>query len=398
MKWASHVSARPSLEEALDESCDSVQAQLGPGIEPDLIVAFASVHHDRPESPVPDALRARFPHAAIVGCSGAGVIGGGHEVEDGPGLSITAGQLPDVTLRCFHVGASDLPSPDAAPEAWADLIDVPLDTDPAFLLLADPFSLDSEALLTGMDYAFPGCAKIGGLASGGGPSSPHALYLNDKLYREGAVGVALFGNVVVDTVVAQGCRPIGEPMRVTAADRNLLLSLDGKPPIERLQQVYERSSPRDQELVQRNLFMGIAMDPLLESVGPGDFLIRNVVGMDPSRGVLAVGALLREGQVVQFHVRDAETSGEDLRQALSSYRRSAGDRSPAGALLFSCTGRGRHLYGTVDHDTGIFDELVGSLPLGGFFCNGEIGPVASITYLHGYTSSFAIFRARTLPD
>ncbi len=200
MKWASHVSGRPSLEEALNECCDSVRTQLGPGIEPDLIVAFASVHHDQPDSPIPAALRARFPDAAIVGCSGAGVIGGGHEVEDGPGLSITAGQLPDVTLRCFHVKDSDLPSPDAAPEAWADLIDVPLDTDPAFLLLADPFSLDNEALLTGMDYAFPGCAKIGGLASGGGPSSPHALYLNDMLYREGAVGVAL-GALAVQHVV-----------------------------------------------------------------------------------------------------------------------------------------------------------------------------------------------------
>ena len=396
MRWASHVSERPSWEEALSECADRVAAGLGEGIGPDLIAVFASPHHSGADQPLLDATRARFPGASVIGCSGAGVIGGGHEVEDAPGLSLTAGSLPDVTIRGFHLRGGDLPSADAPPEAWAERTGVPLDADPSFLLLTDPLTFDADALLSGMDYAFPDAVKIGGLASGGdGPSHPHALYLNETAYREGAVGVALFGNVVVDTVVAQGCRPIGEPMRITGADRNVLLSLDGEPPVQRLQELYERSSERDRELVQRNLFMGIAMDPLMGTVQAGDFLIRNVVGMDPHRGVLAVGALLREGQLVQFHVRDADTSAEDLRLALAGYRSAAGDRSPAGALLFSCTGRGRHLYGQVDHDTGLFGELVGSMPLGGFFCNGEIGPVASTTYLHGYTSSFAIFRART---
>ncbi|MCI0815728.1 MAG: FIST C-terminal domain-containing protein, partial [Chloroflexi bacterium] len=392
MRWASHVSERASWDEALAECADGVTTALGAGVDPDLVAVFASPHHGGADQQLLDATRARFPGASIVGCSGAGVIGGGHEVEDAPGLSLTVGSLPDVTLRGFHLRGEDLPSADAPPEAWAERTGVPLDADPAFVLLADPFTFDTDALLAGLDYAFPGAVKIGGLASGGsGPGDPQALFLNETAYREGAVGMALFGNVVVDTVVAQGCRPIGEPMRITGAERNVLLSLDGEPPVQKLQELFERCSPRDRELVQRNLFMGIAMDPLLETVQAGDFLIRNVVGMDPQRGVLAVGAQLREGQLVQFHVRDADTSAEDLRLALASYRSAAGDRSPAGVLLFSCTGRGRHLYGQVDHDTGIFDELVGSMPLGGFFCNGEIGPVASTTYLHGYTSSFAIF-------
>ena len=396
MRWASHVSERPSWEEALAECADAVAAALGAGVDPDLVAVFASPHHGGADQALLDATRARFPTASVIGCSGAGVIGGGHEVEDAPGLSLTAGRLPEVTVRGFHVRNDDLPSADAPPEAWAERIDVPLDADPSFLLLADPLTFDADALLSGMDYAFPGAVKIGGLASGGsGASHPHVLFLNETAYGEGAVGVALFGNVVVDTVVAQGCRPIGEPMRITEAEHNVLLSLDGEPPVKRLQELYERSSERDRELVQRNLFMGIAMDPLLETVQAGDFLIRNVVGMDPRRGALAVGALLREGQLVQFHVRDADTSAEDLRLALASYRSAAGDRSAVGALLFSCTGRGRHLYGSIDHDTGLFGELVGPMPLGGFFCNGEIGPVASTTYLHGYTSSFAIFRART---
>jgi len=399
MRWASHVSERASWDEALAECADGVTTALGAGVDADLVVVFVSSHHAEAGQRLLDTTRERFPGASIVGCSGAGVIGGGHEVEDSPGLSLTVGSLPDVTVHGFHLRGEDLPSADAPPEAWADQIGVPLDADPAFVLLTDPFTFDADALLTGMDYAFPGAVKIGGMASsGGGGSQTNTLYLNETAHREGAVGVALLGNVVVDTVVAQGCRPIGEPMRITEAERNVLISLDGEPPVQRLQELYERSSEHDRELVQHNLFMGIAMDPLLENVQAGDFLIRNVVGMDQRRGVLAIGALLREGQLVQFHVRDADTSAEDLRLALASYRTAAGDRSPAGALLFSCVGRGRHLYGRIDHDTGLFGELVGSMPLGGFFCNGEIGPVASTTYLHGYTSSFAIFRARTSSD
>jgi small ligand-binding sensory domain FIST len=220
--------------------------------------------------------------------------------------------------------------------------------------------------------------------------------MDGDLHRQGAVGVALTGNVIVDTVVAQGCRPIGKPMRVTSADRNLLLSADDKPPIEVLQDLFQRSGERDRELMQRNLFMGIAMDPLADTVQAGDFLIRNIVGADQQRGAVAVGARLTEGQIVQFHVRDADTSAEDLRGALATYLQRVGDHRAAAALLFQCTGRGSYLYGHEGHDTGVFSELVGEVPLGGFFCNGEIGPVGGTTYLHGYTSSFAIFRERTV--
>ena len=173
------------------------------------------------------------------------------------------------------------------------------------------------------------------------------------------------------------------------------MSVDGERPLDRLQHLYERLHERDRRLVHRNLFMGVAMDPLLEKPAAGDFLIRNVMGVDPRGGAVAIGALIREGQIVQFHVRDAETSAEDLRRSLADYVQSARGSAAAGALLFSCTGRGRYLYGEPDHDTGIFGEMVGGLPLGGFFCNGEIGPVAGTTYLHGYTSSFALFRPRT---
>jgi small ligand-binding sensory domain FIST len=319
-------------------------------------------------------------------------------MESAPALSLTAGVLPGVSIVGFHVNTVDLPSPDAPPDTWAQVLGIPATDDPHFLVLADPFTMDGEALLTGMDYAFPQAAKIGGLASGGTNSGPHGLFLNDDIFRQGAVGVGMTGNLIIDTVVAQGCRPIGQPMQVTEADRNLIVSVDGQSTVDRLQQIYESLPTRDKELVHSNLFMGIAMNPIFEEGATGNFLIRNVLGISPQRNALAVGALVREGQLVQFHVRDAQTSSEDLRNALSAYANTAGDRAAVGALLFSCTGRGQYLYGKPDHDTDTFRQLVGELPLGGFFCNGEIGPVSGTTYLHGYTSSFALFRPRTVSD
>ena len=394
MRWESSLSRENDLDAALDECAAAIGASLGAPDAADFAAVFASPRFNRQASALAAGAAARFPNAALIGCSAAGVIGSGREEEDQAALSVTAGVLPDVTISTFHVRAEDLPSPDAPPDAWSAVVGAPLDADPHFVVLAEPFSMDGEALLAGLDYAYPRAVKIGGLASGGNQLAPHALFRNGAARREGAVGAALSGNVVIDSVVAQGCRPIGSPMRVTGAEGNMLYTLDGESSLDRLRRVYDSLTPRDQELIRRNLFMGVAMDPLAERAGGGEFLIRNVMGIDPRAGAVAVAAPLREGQLVQFHVRDAETSADDLRGSLADYASAAGERGAVGALLFSCTGRGRHLYGRPDHDTDLFRDALGPLPLGGFFCNGEIGPVAGTTYLHGYTSSFALFRPR----
>ena len=394
MKWVSVLSQAPDLSGALEECARQIGERWEGTGSMDLVVAFASPHFASGYERLPGELRQRFPDATLLGCSGAGVIGDGQEVEERPGLSLTVAHLPGVSVQAFHLVQEDLPTPDAPPDAWVERVGTGPEELPQFLLLVEPYSIQGEELLAGLDYAYPGSVKIGGLASGGRSSSSQALFLDDVTYREGAVGVALSGNILVDTVVAQGCRPIGEPMRVTQAQRNILMELDGEPPLHALQRVYRGLPARDQELVQRNLFLGIAMDPLQERSGAGEFLVRNLMGADTQRGILTVGALLQEGQVVQFHVRDATTSAEDLGQCLGDFRAHSPDAPPEGALLFSCTGRGMHLYGRPDHDTGVFRDTVGEVPLAGFFCAGEIGPVGGATYLHGFTSSFAIFRSR----
>ena len=393
MKWASAVSEHANLKEAVDECAAAVVSRLE-GASPDLAVIFVSLHHEANYEDVSRLVKERLESAKVFGCSGGGIIGNGEEIEQRPAVSITCAALPGVEIVDFHLDGESLPDLDAGPASWEQLVQVSPDQDPQFVMLADPFSFPVQNLLMGLDFAFSRSAKIGGLASGASQQGGNALFLDGKVYRSGAVGLALHGNIAVDTVVAQGCRPVGQPMRITESKRNLLVKLDGQPPLEHLKTLFRTMSPRDQGLMQHSLFLGVVMDEFLEAPQQGDFLIRNVVGMDARAGVLAIGEMLKEGQLVQFHLRDAETSADDLTAVLERYAIDNRENQVHGALLFSCLGRGQYLYGRPNHDTDLFHEKLGPVPLGGFFCNGEIGPVSGTTFLHGYTSSFGIFRPR----
>ncbi len=396
MRWSSTVSEKHSLVEAVEECVDRATKELD-GAVPDLAIAFVSEHHSEQFEQVPGLVRRGVGDCALIGCSGGGVIGAGSEVEHRPGFALAAAHLPDVDVLPFHVSDGGLPDGDAGPETWERLVGARASDTPGFILMADPFSMRSEHLLMGLDYAFPKSVKIGGLASGATRPDGNALFLGEQVYREGAVGIAVRGDITVETVVAQGCRPIGEPMHVARCDRNLLFELSSGPPLEVLNRLFRDLSDHDRQLARHSLFVGIAMNELTTASALGDFLIRNIVGIDPRTGTLAVGEMLEEGQTVQFHLRDSATSAQDLDAMLTNYAAAHPLYEDAGALLFQCLGRGSYLYGRPDHDTNMFRDRVGNLPLTGFFCNGEIGAVGESTFLHGYTSSFGILRPSVAP-
>ena len=393
MKWASAISEVTPLDGAIQECVNQIKRQLG-DVPPELAVIFISSHYESEYEQAVELIQGQLGSPRVFGCSGGGIIGAGQEVEQRAAVSITAASLPGVEMVEFHLDGDALPDMDAGPANWEELVKVTPGQEPQFVILADPFSFPVQNLIMGLDFAFAASVKIGGLASGAQQEGGNALFLGDQVYRSGAVGIALHGNIAVDTVVAQGCRPIGRTMRITGSRRNLLLELDETPPMAVLKELFQTLDERDQGLMRHSLFLGVVMDELLDDPQQGDFLIRNVVGMDERTGAIAVGELLKEGQLVQFHLRDADTSAQDLTAVLGRYAADNRENTVQGALLFSCLGRGEYLYGRPNHDTGVFQEHLGSVPLGGFFCNGEIGPVSGTTFLHGYTSSFGIFRPK----
>jgi small ligand-binding sensory domain FIST len=389
--FASAASDALEHEEAVNECLERLGEQLQ-GRRADALFVFASPHHRDAYSFILESLKASLDPGCLLGCSGGGVIGGGRELEDLPGLSVTAAVLPGVRLKLMHLGDEDLPGPDAPPKAWEEALGVLASDKPQFILLASPFMGKAEDLLGGLDYAFPLAHKIGGIASGLRHVSERVLFLDGQRFHDGALLMSLCGAVRIDSLVAQGCRPVGGVYTITRCERNLIHDLDGAPALKALQRIYDVSDARTRELLQRALFVGLVTDELrVSEPKPGDYLIRNVVGSDRERGSLAVGAMLRDGQRLQFHVRDAETADEDLRKVLARFKAEQPQVKVRGALLFSCMGRGEHLFGEADHDSQAFAEAFGNSSLGGFFCNGEIGPVGSNTYIHGFTSSFGVF-------
>ncbi len=391
MKWASILSEeRTSQAAALDASA-RLRRTLGDAAA-DLVVVFASNHHAESYEDIAGTLARELGGPTLIGCSAHSVIGEGHELEAAPGLVVAGASLPGVELHPFRITAETLPDLESEPGSWRERVGVPAEPTPHFVLLADPFSFAAEQLILGLDGAYPSGVKVGGLASGGELPGQNALFLGDRVWRTGLVGLAMSGNLAVDPVVAQGCRPVGTPLFVTHSRDNVLQRADGLPAVEVLEQLFAAASPEDRELFRNSLFLGIEMEADRGEYGQGDFVIRDIVGIDPDEGSMAIAAPLRPGQVVQFHLRDAATAAEDLDRRLVSYSSDGRASHARGALLFSCLGRGVGLYGTPNHDSGAFLSRVGDVPIAGFFCNGEIGPVQSRTFLHAYTSAFAIFR------
>jgi small ligand-binding sensory domain FIST len=416
MQWVSTLSTRPSLEAAIDEVVQRSQDALRSPANLGLVFissAFASEY-----SRLLLLLKDRLAGVPMIGCCGGGVVGVNasgqtQEVENEPALSLTLASLPGVNVHTFHLAADELPDMDSAPNAWEALIGVPVAAQPNFILLADSFSSRLNDLLPGLDFAYPTSVKLGGLASTGVMNSNSALFRNYRLYREGSVGVALSGNLVMETIVAQGCRPIGHPYLVTEVDRNIVLALQEeqsdstssshgrsalvsqkRTPLEVLQNLIQTLSESDRALAQNSLFVGVAQNEFKQTLEHGDFLIRNLLGVDPRVGAIAIGDRVRPGQRIQFHLRDAHTSAEDLETLLQrqqqQFNRNAA--TTIGALMFSCLGRGEGLYGEANFDSRLFHRYLPNIPLSGFFCNGEIGPVGDSTFLHGYTSVFGICR------
>jgi small ligand-binding sensory domain FIST len=376
--FASALSQHPIASQALGEAAGEIIERLD-GRGCDLVVCFASTHHVGAFEDIAPALQNILEPRVLIGGTAVAVVGGSHEVEENPALTLFAARFEDASLTPVTMRLQETPD-GAALTGWPVF-----DRPPASLLLfADPFTFPVDAFLQRVNRDLPGLQIIGGLASAAGGPGGNRLALDDRVVDEGAVGVFVDGGIDVRTLVSQGCRPIGRPYVVTRAEQNLIGELAGKSAIERLQELAGAASEEERELLRRGLHVGLVVDEHKPEFGRGDFLVRNLLGADQDSGALAVGEQVSVGQTVQFHVRDAAAADEDLREMLSGVDADA-------ALLFTCNGRGRHLFAVPDHDAGMVEKLLGPIPLAGAFCAGEIGPVGGRNFLHGFTASLALF-------
>jgi small ligand-binding sensory domain FIST len=387
MRFSSARSREDESEAAISEALGSIEAMDG---QVDLAVLFLTASHRHAAAQMARRVHETFAPRVLLGCTCEGVIGADDEIEGAPGVSLLVGKMPSVRLTPFHVSAQTWSVWMQSPDALGGNVGAGPDTR-GFIILGDPFTTPIEETITALDAldALGRGPTVGGMASGSFQPGGNALLLNREVYTEGMVGVTVSGPVRMETVVSQGCRPIGQRYLVTGAEQNVIRTLGGKPAIEVVHAMIQELPERDRALLTNGLFVGVAIDEYKAEFGRGDFLIRNLVGADNESGAIAMADRVRAGQTVQFHVRDASTADEDLRYLVMGQLE--GQR-PAGALLFSCNGRGTRMFPMPCHDVQTVLDILPGTPVAGFFAMGEIGPVGDKTYLHGHTASIALFK------
>jgi small ligand-binding sensory domain FIST len=413
LKLAAGVSSLADSAKAIDHVCAQCAGILGEGTT-HLAMLFLTAQHIGRAEDIARAVRKELQVECLVGLSAEGIVGGRTEVERSSGISLLAARLPGISLIPF---ATDdlLPYDESTPEGLSKLsrgfgADEALR---ASFVFADPFSVPAAGLVSAMNRARAhgriGCV-IGGLASASEKANGNTLILDDAIYRAGLVGVSLRGPVRVDTVVSQGCRAVGPTFVVTKARKNVILTLGGRPALQVVRELVESLSPEDQELLKKGLFVGRVIDEYKDRFGRGDFLIRNVVGVEETNQAIAIAEVLRVGQTIQFHLRDAKTADEDLALLLDAQQLR---EPPVGGLLITCNSRGTRLFDRPHHDAAAIarafspnpsgedlaragtpiDPAAPTLPLAGFFGAGEIGPIGEQSFLHGHTACLALFRS-----
>ena len=371
--WAAEAAG-----EAAREARDALE-----GASVDLAFLFLSADHFASAEEALAAVERELAPEHLLGCVAQGVVARDRELESGPGAAVWAASLPEAEIETFHsvafdtddgVAVSGIPMLDGA-----DLV----------TFLVDPFTFPASGFLSKLNEEEDGVPLVGGLSAGTGEPDTQVLFLNGEVLTEGAVGAVLRG-VPVRTVVSQGCAPIGRDAVITSAEGNVIFELAGETALERLKTDLGTLTDEEQRLAANGgVLAGLVIDENRAEYRRGDYLMRGLIGVDEETGALAIGEPVRVGQTLRFHVRDARTADEDLRENLSGAL--DGDRA-AGALLFTCNGRGTNMFPEGDHDARAVGEALGADDtVAGFFCAGEIGPVGGKPFLHGFTATLAVF-------
>lgn len=329
----------------------------------------------------------------VIGCTGSALIANQNEIENDSGVSVALYHLPATTVHARHL-PSECFQPDESYRAIEQQLGPECSAVNSWLLFASPESIGHEDWLKAWDQATGGRVTLGGFASATLDSPKTTLFYNGQSTHDGAVALGFEGEVELEPITSNGCRPIGHPWVVTQAERNIIHEIGNRPILEVLRDTLEGMSQQEQKQAHGNVFIGLVMNEYKQNFRNGDFLVRNLAAIDPETGSVAIATPLRVGQNLQFQIRDPRVAEADFSQQLEDLRRRIGKCEILGACLCDCIGRGTSLYGVPNHDVEIIQGALPQLPIAGVFCNGEFGQVDGRTRLHGYAASLGLFVKR----
>lgn len=430
---ADAASVERVTEKAANEIADRLEMEFAEHAidgTPDLMLLTVSPHHASRLADIERVIARRIAPMHIIAVAAEGVISSSVEIEAAPCIAAMACRLPGVSITPFS--SADLPASlvdaefdeRAGTEDLASIADV-TGIRPGHrctVLFADPFSTPLDGLLRSLARARALCSTsaeagsehrrgpiVGGLASASNRPGGNVMLIDGTITSTGCVGVSLAGNIKVDAIVSQGCKPFGSNHVITAAQGQFVRTLGGRPALDVLEEAVNTLSDQQRQGLSGGLLIGRVINEYKERFGRADYLMRNVVGVIQKDRAIAVADRVRVGQTIRFHMRDAQTADEDLALLLDA--QALHDR-PVGILLCTCNGRGTRLFPNQHHDAAAFQRafrnptpaetkakagspigLEKHIPLVGFFAAGEIGPVGDKVFLHAQTASALIFRA-----
>ncbi|MGE0268783.1 MAG: FIST N-terminal domain-containing protein [Candidatus Omnitrophota bacterium] len=360
------------------------------GSDFDMGVLFITPHQESHIQIIVQGIQEKVKIQNFLACTCAGIIGSQAELENQTAASLFLAKLPKVKIKPFYIDQEHIENL-FLDEDFYELFEIYPNENPVFMIFPDPFRVDLNRFILGMNNAYGASPVVGGLASGSASANGNLLMLNGQSYNHGIIGMVMTGDIKIDTIVSQGCKPIGESYIVTKAENNIIYEIAGEPFLDVLRKIFVKLSENERRLVQQALLIGIVMDEYKHGFNRGDFIVRSVIGVDQETGAVAIGDIINPGQTIQIHIRDAKTAEEDLNQLLAVYKEKNKASTPQGAFVFSCNGRGLSLFGEPDHDIKLIQKYIGPIPAAGFFCAGEIGPVGGRNFLHGFTDSIVVF-------
>lgn len=386
---ASAMVVHTSWAVALEHAADQIMSPGDP--PPDVLIVFASATFGSAFPQLVLAARRRTGAGVLIGCSASGFLAEGAEAEDLPGLALMALWLPGAQIHTLRLHQEHIELLDD-PAVWHGMHRIPPAEVNSWLMFAEPFRIDAQGLILGLQELYPRTRIMGGIASGMIDERKSCVFFDDQVYDEGGVALGIGGPYTLSPHVSQACEPIGECWTITGVEHNALISISNQPALKVLQDSVNALVPEQRERAQRNLVVGLAVDEYHDRYDHGDFVIRGILGVDPRRGSVSIGGKPRTGQTIQFHLRDRVRAAADLTRMMCEVARGIDSGTPIAAILCTCDGRGQALFGLPNHDVGVVRSALPEIPLVGAFCLGEIGPLGKRSVLHGFTATLGVLR------
>lgn len=351
----------------------------------DLAIVFATINYQTEYEDLYRAVQSNANCDELIGCSGMSVLTSAGEFEEEPALAV-------MVIRSEQLSAVSFSARGTASEVGEQIqesIRPGLGDRSLLVIFPDVRAVNPAELVKhiGDDGSVP---VVGAAVSGDATGAQMYHWKGEAATEGGLTGILLTGGLSTEIGVAQGCQPIGKPREVTRSVGRVIFELDGEPALERFKGTLQLLTQDDIHKSGGTVFVGIAMDPENKNPIRGDFLIRNLVGINEEHAALAVSEEVREGQLVQFHLRNPNAAAEEIQAIIARLAEKTRQHPPAFGLYFNCLGRGKGLYGEANHDIGVIQEKFPGLPVIGFFGNSEFAPIGGRNFAHAYTGVFVL--------